>query len=102
MLQPAPGRSLTMRGVKLVLAVIASLLVALPAHAQWHRDKGQGRAASHLTQEDRQRLREDVDWARHGRYDRDDRQRHRMAPEERERLRRDVQDANREMRRGRR
>jgi hypothetical protein len=90
-----------MRSVKAALFLL-SLLLALPAQAQGHREKAHGKPPSHLSQEDRQRLREDVDSARYGRRDRDDRQRHRMAPEEREKLRRDVQDANREMRRNRR
>ena len=89
-----------MRGVKhlLFLAVVLSLLPA-PALAQRERHAGPGKQG--MTQEDRRRIREDVDSAR-GTYDRHEGRRpERMAPEEREKLRRDVQDASREMRRRR-
>ncbi|HYD58292.1 MAG TPA: hypothetical protein VEB41_15420 [Burkholderiales bacterium] len=85
--------------MKTAFFVLLAAIVALPAQAQWHRDRGPGKAASHLSREDRQRLRDDVDSAR-GNYERRDaRRQERMAPEEREKLRRDVQDANKEMRR---
>jgi hypothetical protein len=88
-----------MRGVKLFLLALALSLLQAPALAQRERHAGPGK--SHMTQEDRRRIREDVDSAR-GTYDRrEGRKAERMAPEERERLRQDVQDANREMRKRR-
>ncbi len=85
------------------------LALAAPAYAQrrgdWRsggdarRGPEQAQQGQGLSQEQRERLREDVDSAR-GNYGRQERQRprERMGPEEREQLRRDVQDANREMR----
>ena len=81
--------------MKRALLLLLAAIVAWPAQAQWHRDRdrGHGKAPSHLSREDRQRLRDDVDSAR-GNYERRDaRRQERMAPEEREKLRRDVQDA---------
>jgi hypothetical protein len=89
-----------MPGVKIfVLLVVACSLLPAPALAQ--RDRHAGAGKSSMTQEDRRRIREDVDSAR-GTYDRrEGRRPERMAPEEREKLRQDVQDASREMRRRR-
>lgn len=83
----------------LVLLAVAFSLLPAPALAQHERHAGPGKSG--MTQEDRRRIREDVDSAR-GTYDRrEGRRPERMAPEEREKLRRDVQDASREMRRRR-
>jgi hypothetical protein len=90
-----------MRGVKvLAVLLLGALLMPAPA-ALAQRERHAGPAKSNVTQEDRRRIREDVDSAR-GTYERrEGRRPERMAPEERERLRQDVQDANREMRRRR-
>ncbi len=86
-----------MRSVKILLLLLG-LALSAPTLAQRQKDAGKSR----MTQEERHRIREDVDSAR-GAYDRRDRHRQeRMAPAERERLRQDVQDANRQMRRDRR
>ena len=80
--------------------VLLMFAIAAPAAAQQGKGpagKGQ-QGGQNMSQEDRRRLREDVNSAR-GSYGRQDRQRQdRMAPEEREKLRRDVQDANRDLR----
>ena len=93
-----------MRGIVLLLA-LATALPAFAQHAPFGRRgeaQAPGRAAApaqNMSNEERQRLREDVNSAR-GNYGRPEpRRQDRMAPEERERLRRDVQDANRDMRR---
>ena len=89
-----------MRDVKPFLLLLALSLLPAPSLAQRERHMGQGKSS--VSQEDRRRIREDVDSAR-GTYDRRDARRpERMAPAERERLRQDVQDANREMHRKRR
>jgi hypothetical protein len=84
--------------VKWLLVVLAfAILPPAPALAQ--RDKGGHAGKSNVSQEDRRRIREDVDSAR-GSYGRREAPRgERMAPEERDKLRRDVQDANKAMRR---
>lgn len=79
-----------------LLAILLALSFAGPALAQ--REK----AGKSVSQEDRRRIREDVDSARGSYERRDERRGERMAPDERERLRRDVQDANREMKKDRR
>lgn len=93
-----------MRGVKAAFLLIVVLFLSAHAAAQpWPRERGQGLRPppSHMSQDERRRLREDVDEAR-GSYERPaPRREERMAPEEREKLRRDIQDANREMRRRR-
>ena len=86
-----------MAGVRILLVALLALSFAAPALAQ--RERGSAQGKSNVSQEERRRIREDVDSAR-GNYGRQDpRRQDRLAPEERERLRRDVQDANREMRR---
>ena len=60
--------------------------------------RGPGARSSNMSQDERQRLRQDVDSARGNYQRRDPRRQDRMPPEEREKLRRDVQDANRDMR----
>jgi hypothetical protein len=93
----------TIREVKtLFLMLVAALLSAQALAQPGPRERGQGlRAPSHLSQDDRRRLREDVDQARDSYDRRGPRREERMGPEEREKLRRDIQDANREMRRRR-
>jgi len=57
------------------------------------------RPPAKMSQDERQRLRQDVDSARGNYQQRDLRRQGQMPPEEREKLRRDVQDANRDIRR---
>ena len=84
-----------------LLAVLLALSFAGPVLAQ--REKGGGHPpGKSMSQEDRRRIREDVDSARGSYERRDERRGERMAPDERERLRRDVQDASREMKKDRR
>lgn len=82
--------------MRILLFVLVTLL-SMPALAQ-QKGQGQGKG-QHMSNEDRRKLREDVDSAR-GNYGRQDRGRQdRISPEDREKLRRDVQDANKDMRR---
>lgn len=83
-------------------AWLVLLMVAIAAPVAAQQGKGAGAKGNpggqNMSQEDRRKLREDVNSAR-GDYGRQDRHRQdRMAPEEREKLRRDVQDANRDLR----
>ena len=83
--------------MKPAAVLLALLLAAGPALAQHRQGPPQGRGATQMSHEERQRLRQDVDSARGNYGRRDMRRQERMAPEEREKLRRDVQDANRSM-----
>jgi uncharacterized membrane protein len=86
--------------VRLFLVFIVCALAPWAALGQPGKgNRGPGaRPPSNMSQEERRRLRQDVDSAR-GNYQRGDmRRQDRMPPEERERLRRDVQDANRDIR----
>ena len=89
-------------------AVLAAMLVlcAFSADAQSGRRQDGGRDRDRqvnrerpMSQEDRQRMREDVRDAYRGRDDPQQKARQQMSPEERGRLRRDIEDANRELRR---
>ncbi len=72
--------------------------VALSQHAGKGKRGPDSRPTSSLSQDERQRLRQDVDSARGNYQRRDPRRPGPMPPEEREKLRRDVQDANRDIR----
>jgi len=87
-----------MRAVVLPLVVLLLLALEPAAAFGQHKGRGQARATSNMSHEERRQLREDVGAAR---YDRrgDMRRQDRMPPEEREKLRRDVQDANRDIKR---
>lgn len=85
--------------MKLLALFLALSFLGAPALAQRERGPGFKPRPHHMTQEDRRRLREDVDSARGSYERRDGRRTERLGPEEREKLRRDVQDANRDMRR---
>ena len=79
--------------------LFALILLSDPALSQSAKGKRgpESRPASNMSQQERQRLRQDVDSAR-GNYQRSDpRRKDRMPAEEREKLRRDVQDANRDI-----
>jgi hypothetical protein len=85
-----------------VFPVVLFTLILLPGVAlSQHAGKGkrgpESRPASNMSQQDRQRLRQDVDSARGNYQKRDARRQGPMPPEEREKLRRDVQDANRDI-----
>ena len=85
------------------MAVFFLMLIVLPGPALSQPGKGprgpDSRPPRNLSQDERQRLRQDVDSARGNYQRRDVRPQDRMPPEEREKLRRDVQDANRDIRR---
>ena len=80
--------------------LFALILLADPALSQSAQGKRgpESRPASNMSQQERQRLRQDVDSARGNYQKRDARRQDRLPPEEREKLRRDVQDANRDIR----
>ncbi len=93
--------------VAALLAAAAPALVLLPSgEAQAQRDRRERMerpqrfyAPSHLSRDERQQLREDVESAQRD-YDRREAYRgQRLGPEEREKLRQDIQDANRQLRR---
>jgi hypothetical protein len=79
----------------LMLVLLAGQALSQPGKGRRGPD---ARPPSNMSQEDRRRLRQDVDSARGNYQQRDTRRQDRMPPEEREKLRRDVQDANRDMR----
>ena len=78
------------------------VIILLPGLALSQSGKGQrgpdAQPPHNMSQDERQRLRQDVDSARGNYQRRDLRRQDRMPPEEREKLRRDVQDANRDIR----
>jgi hypothetical protein len=84
-----------------ILPVLLLVLTLLPGLALSQQAKGKrgpdSRPAPNMTQQERQRLRQDVDSARGNYQRRDPRRQDRMPAEEREKLRRDVQDANRDI-----
>lgn len=84
-----------LRLLGLALAVAACSAAAQPSKRPDARLKPQ---PPQMSQEERQRLREDMRDAYRGRPPRPERQRE-MSPEQRDKLRRDIQDANRELRR---
>ena len=73
----------------LALALVAATSTAQP---------GKRHDGRQMSQEERQRMREDMRDAYHGRQERPQKARQ-MSPEEREKLRRDIQDANRDLKR---
>ena len=83
-----------------ILVLFVVLLMSVPALSQPGKGRRapEGRPPPNMSQEERHRLRQDVDSARGNYQRRDTRRQDRMPPEEREKLRRDVQDANRDMR----
>jgi Ni/Co efflux regulator RcnB len=82
--------------MRLVFALLLVSLAAGTAAAQpGKRQEGRERQ---MSQEDRQRMREDMRDAYRSRQERPQKQRQ-MSPGEREKLRRDIEDANRELKR---
>ncbi len=80
----------------LLLALLASGAVLAQPGGKGRRGP-EARPPSNMSQDERRRLRQDVDSARGNYQRRDMRRQDRMPPEEREKLRRDVQDANRDI-----
>ena len=84
--------------LRTALAMVLAL-AAVSTHAQQGRRQDGGRERQ-MSQEDRQRMRDDVREAYRQRQDRPQKTRQQqMSPEERGRLRRDIEDANRELKR---
>ena len=86
-----------------MLRVALALVLVLSAGsgvAQSGKRQDGGRERQQMSQEERQRMRDDVRDAYRQRQDRPQKARQQqMSPEERGRLRRDIEDANRQMRR---
>lgn len=79
--------------LRIALAVVLAL-GAVTGNAQ------HGKRDRQMSQEDRQRMREDMRDAYRQRQDRPQKARHQqMSPEERSRLRRDIEDANKNLKR---
>ena len=88
-----------MRGSMARVAFVLLMAFALTAGAQEGR-RQDGARERQMTQEERQRMREDMRDAYRQRQERPQKARpQQMSPEERGRLRRDIEDANRQMRR---
>ena len=80
-----------------VLVLLFALLVSGVASAQQGR-RHEGRPQQ-MRQEDRQRMREDMNQVYRDRGQRQERQSRPMSPQEREKLRQDVRDANKQLKR---
>jgi hypothetical protein len=78
------------------LVFLIALTLSGVASAQGKRPEGK---QQQMRQEDRQRMREDMDQVYRDRGSRPERPARPMSPQEREKLRKDVQDANRQMKR---
>ena len=88
-----------MRGSMARLAFVLLMAFALTAAAQQGR-RQDGARERQMTQEERQRMRDDMRDAYRQRQERPQKARQQqMSPEERGRRRRDIEDANRQMRR---
>ena len=87
--------------MKAAVLALALLLAAEGAYAQRDGRQGRQRAAPAMSQDQRQRMREDMrEVYRERGFERARPERPRqMTPEEREKLRRDVQNANKDLRR---
>ena len=78
----------------LFLVFVTAAAAAQPARQD---APSQGREQRPMSQEDRQRMRDDMREAYRSRGERPQRQQ--MSPEQREKLRRDIQDANKDLKR---
>ena len=88
-----------MRGSMARVAFVLLMAFAVTAGAQEGR-RQDGARERQMTQEERQRMRDDMRDAYRQRQERPQKARQQqMSPEERGRLRRDIEDANRQMRR---
>jgi hypothetical protein len=86
--------------IRVALALVLALS-AVTSNAQSGRRQDGGRERQ-MSQEDRQRMRDDVRDAYRQRQERPDRQQQKMrqmSPEERGKLRRDIEDANKSLKR---
>jgi hypothetical protein len=86
--------------IRVALALVLALS-AVTSNAQSGRRQDGGRERQ-MSQEDRQRMRDDVRDAYRQRQERPDRQQQKMrqmSPEERGKLRRDIEDANKNLKR---
>ena len=85
--------------VKTLVFFLALTLTGV-AFAQGRRAEGGAHGKQQMRQEDRQRMREDMNQVSRDRSSRPERPPSRpMSPQEREKLRKDVQDANKQMKR---
>ena len=82
--------------MKTLVLVIALTLSGVASAQQGRRHEGK---PQQMRQEDRQRMREDMNQVYRERGSRPERPARPMSPQEREKLRKDVQDANRQMKR---
>jgi hypothetical protein len=83
--------------MRLPAALFLAFVSVAAAAEPGRKHDGQGREQRPMSQEDRQRMREDMREAYRSRGERPQRQQ--MSPEQREKLRRDIQDANKDMKR---
>ena len=84
---------------RLAFVLLMAFAASVSAQQQGRRQDA-GREQRQMTQEERQRMRDDVRDAYRQRQERPQKARQQqMSPEERGRLRRDIEDANRQMRR---
>jgi len=81
--------------MKTFIFLVAMTLCGVASAQQGKRPEGK----SQMRQEDRQRMREDMNQVYRDRNARPDRPARPMSPQEREKLRKDVQDANKQMKR---
>jgi hypothetical protein len=81
------------------LVFLIALTLSGAASAQGKRSEGNVHGKQQMRQEDRQRMREDMNQVSRDRNARPERPARPMSPQEREKLRKDVQDANKQMKR---
>jgi hypothetical protein len=81
------------------LVFFLALTLSGVASAQGRRAEGGAHGKQQMRQEDRQRMREDMNQVYRDRNARPERPARPMSPQEREKLRKDVQDANKQMKR---
>jgi hypothetical protein len=81
------------------LVFLLALTLSGVASAQGRRADGNPHGKQQMRQEDRQRMREDMNQVYRDRDSRPERPARPMSPQERERLRKDVQDANKQIKR---
>lgn len=81
------------------LVFLLALTLSGVAFAQGRRAEGGAHGRQQMRQEERQRMREDMNQVYRDRGSRPERPARPMSPQEREKLRKDIQDANKQMRR---
>jgi hypothetical protein len=86
---------------RVILALALSLVVSGAVAQRGERERGERPDGGdrRMSQEERQRMRDDMRDAYRNRQDRPQKTRQPMSPEQREQLRRDIQDANRNLKR---